>query len=300
MSRNMCGFVAARLLAVSLSILAAMTIGASAPPASGASPLIGAGAGQHTVTVGGVSMTMFTYRPTNCVKPDLLLVFHGLGRNADGYRDHAQPLADRLCLLIVAPPFDKERFPTWRYQRGGIVNRGAIQPSNAWTGHIVLEIADWVRRTEGRNLDYYMLGHSAGGQFLSRLAAFVPTEAKRIVIANPSTYVFPSLTTMAPYAFGGVYSARAGEVELRRYLALPLTIFLGKEDTGDRDRNDSPEAVAQGETRYERGRNAYQAGRDLAQSRGWTFNWRLVELSGVGHSARKMFTAPEAAAALKP
>jgi pimeloyl-ACP methyl ester carboxylesterase len=277
-----------------------MTIGTSAPPASGTSLRIGAGAGQYTVTVGGVNMTMFTYRPTNCVEPVLLLVFHGLGRNADGYRDHAQPLADRLCMLIVAPLFDKERFPTWRYQRGGIVYRRVIQPPDVWTGHIVLEIVDWVRRTEGRELAYYMLGHSAGGQFLSRLAAFVPTEAKRIVIANPSTYVFPSLTTMAPYGFGGVYSARASGVELRRYLALPLTIFLGKEDTGERNRNDSPEAVAQGETRYERGRNVYQVGRDLAQSRGWTFNWRLVELPGVGHSARKMFAAPEATVALKP
>jgi hypothetical protein len=145
-----------------------------------------------------------------------------------------------------------------------------------------------------------MLGHSAGGQFLSRVAAFVPTEARRIVIANPSTYVFPDLTTPAPYAFGGVYSAGAGESELRRYLSLPLTIYLGQEDTGDEDRSDTPEAVAQGATRYERGHNVYQAGRDLAQSRGWAFNWRLVELPGVGHSARKMFAAPQAVVALRP
>jgi hypothetical protein len=202
-------------------------------------------------------------------------------------------------MLVVAPLFDQERFPAWRYQAGGIVDHGVVQPSNAWTGNVVLGIVDWVRRTEGRNLDYYLLGHSAGGQFLSRVAAFVPTEAKRIVIANPSTYVFPSLT-MAPYGFGGVYSANDSVAELRRYLALPLTIFLGREDTGDAERNDSPPAVAQGETRYDRGRNAYRAGRDLARSRGWAFNWRLVELPGVGHSARKMFAAREAVAALRP
>jgi pimeloyl-ACP methyl ester carboxylesterase len=300
MSTNICGFTAARVLAVALSVAAAMMISASAPPASGASSHIGAGARQYIVPVGGANMTMFTYRPRNCADPVLLLVFHGLGRNADGYRDHARPLADRLCMLVVAPLFDKERFPTWRYQRGGIVKRGVVQPSDAWTGQVVLEIADWVRRTEGRNLDYYMLGHSAGGQFLSRVAAFVPTEARRIVIANPSTYVFPDLTTPVPYAFGGVYSAGAEEAELRRYLAVPLTIYLGQEDIGDKDRNDTPEALAQGETRYERGRNAFQVGRDLARSRGWAFNWRLVELPGVGHSARKMFAAPQAVAALRP
>jgi pimeloyl-ACP methyl ester carboxylesterase len=288
---------AAALLTVSLSIIAPAT-GASARHAAGAS-LIGTGAGRHTATVGGVSMMMFTYRPSNCAKPDLLLVFHGLGHNADGYRDHARSLADRLCMIVVAPLFDKERFPVWRYQGGGIVDHGAVQPSNAWTGNIVLGIVDWVRHTEGRNLDYYLLGHSAGGQFLSRVAAFVPTEAKRIVIANPSTHVFPSLT-MAPYGFGGVYSANDSVAELRRYLALPLTIFLGREDTGDEERDDSPAAVAQGETRYDRGRNAYRAARDLARSRGWAFNWRLVEAPGVGHSARKMFATREAVAALRP
>src|SRR5262249_19453485 len=143
------------------------------------------------------------------------------------------------------------------------------------------------------------LGHSAGGQFLSRVAAFVPTEAKRIVIANPSTYVFPNLTT-APFGFGGVYSANDSVAELRRYLALPLTIYLGQEDTSDEERNDTPKAVAQGQTRYDRGRNAYRFGRDLARSKGWAFNWRLVELPGVGHHASKMFAAREAIAALKP
>ena len=296
MPRNMWGPAASALLAVSLSIIAPAT-GANARQAAGAS-LIGAGAGHYTVTVGGVGMKMFTYRPGNCSKPDLLLVFHGVGHNADGYRDHARWLADWHCMLVVAPLFDKERFPAWRYQGGGIVDHGVVQPSNAWTGNVILGIVDWVRRTEGRNLDYYLLGHSAGGQFLSRVAAFVPTEAKRIVIANPSTYVFPSLTK-APYGFGGVYSANDSAAELRRYLALPITIFLGQEDTGDEERNDSPAAVAQGVTRYDRGRNAYRAARDLARSRGWAFNWRLVELPGVGHSARKMFATREAAAALR-
>jgi hypothetical protein len=32
----------------------------------------------------------------------------------------------------------------------------------------------------------------------------------------------------------------------------------------------------------------------------WKFNWRLVELPGVGHSARKMFSAPQAFEALSP
>ena len=115
------------------------------------------------------ALQIYTYRP-DCPDPSLLLVFHGLNRNADRYRDYARSLGDRLCMLVVAPKFDKERFPTWRYQRGGIVDsRGVVQPPATWTGRLVMELVAWLRTQEGRPLAYSMIGHSAGGQFLSRL-----------------------------------------------------------------------------------------------------------------------------------
>ena len=120
----------------------------------------------------------------------------------------------------------------------------------------------------------------------------MPTEARRIVIANAGSYVFPSLAVDAPYGLGKVYSSTEGEAALRRYLERPLTIYLGKGDTRDDERNDYPEALAQGASRYQRGVNV--------SARGWKFNWRLVELPGVGHNARKMFSAPQAAEALSP
>jgi hypothetical protein len=39
---------------------------------------------------------------------------------------------------------------------------------------------------------YALFGHSAGAQCLSRFAAFTHSDAFRIVLANPSTYVWPS------------------------------------------------------------------------------------------------------------
>ena len=46
--------------------------------------------------------------------------------------------------------------------------------------------------------------------------------------------------------------------------------------------------------------NTFNAGKALAQARGWPFNWRPVELAGVGQDAKKMFAAPQASAALSP
>jgi dienelactone hydrolase len=264
----------------------------------GAAAPLPPGKGEQVIELQQLGLTVFTYRPP-CREPSLLIVFHGQRRDADRYRDYARTLADRHCMLIVAPQLDKERFPQWRYQHGGIVQKGVVQDPQQWTGNIVVELVEYLRRSEGRNMPYSFLGHSAGGQFLSRLSAFVPTEATRIVIANPGTHVFPDLKVKAPFGMGGVYPQAAAEGSLRRYLEQPITIFLGQDDL-DEDPSDRAEATAQGATRHERGLNAFRAAQSLAQSSSWTFNWRLVELPGAGHSARKMFSSEEAWEALTP
>lgn len=175
-----------------------------------------------------------------------------------------------------------------------------MRDAQDWTGPLVLQLVAWVRQQENRPLPYSMIGHSAGAQFLSRLAAFTPTEARRIVVANPSSYVFASLQIKAPFGMGGVYPPRSAERQLRRYLHAPVTIFLGKDDVGDKDRDESAGARAQGETRLERGLNAYRSARALARARGWAFNWRLVGTPHVGHSAAKMFGSERVFDALSP
>ena len=261
---------------------------------------IAMGSGRQTVDLDGIRLKVFTYRPDGCADLSLLLVFHGNARDADRYRDDARALADKNCLLVVAPLLDRRTFPLWRYQHGGVVRDGVVQDPRDWTGRLVPALVDWVRTQEGRPLAYSLLGHSAGAQFLDRLAAFVPTEARRIVVANPGSYVFPSLQIAAPYGLGKVYSGADGEAQLRRYLEQPITIYLGQGDVRADDRDPSPEAQAEGASRYQRGRNAFSTGKALAQARGWPFNWRLVELPGVGHNARKMFAAPQASEALAP
>ena len=285
-----------------ISIIArivALWVSTSVGPVSAAP--ISVGLGQQTADAAGTPLLIYTYRP-KCAEPSILFVFHGLNRNADTYREYARVLGDRLCVLVVAPKFDVERFPTWKYQRGGIVDtRGNIQPQNQWTGRLVVALAEWVRKQEGRALPYSMIGHSAGGQFLGRvIAAFTPNEARRMVVANPSTWVFPTLDTDAPYGLRRVYPESEAPRQLSRYLAAPVTVFLGREDLGDEDRNDGPEALAQGTTRYDRGLNAFEAARKAAQTNGAAFNWRLVELPGVGHSAEKMFASQQALEALAP
>jgi pimeloyl-ACP methyl ester carboxylesterase len=266
------------------------------------------GLSQRTLEIHGTALEVHAYKPQNYAENGLLVSLHGLNRNASGYLRYSRALAERHGLLLIAPRFDRERFPTWRYQSGGIARRSAasdsvtlkVESEALWTVTLLRELVDRIRHEEGEPaLPYYFIGHSAGGQLLSRLAAFAPGEARRIVIANPSTYVWPTRDVRFPFGFGGLPAPLSGDDTLRRYLAQPVTIYLGSEDIAhDAALNVSADAMRQGTNRHERGLRVFEAARTLAQKNGWPFAWRLVEAPGVGHSARAMYASPAADAAL--
>jgi hypothetical protein len=108
------------------------------------------------------------------------------------------------------------------------------------------------------------------------------------------------LDVAAPYGFGPPFPVAEAEAALRRYLALPITVLLGADDTGSRNLADSAEAKAQGATRIERGRAVFAESEQAARAHGWPLNWRLSIVPGVGHNARRMFAAPGVFEALAP
>jgi poly(3-hydroxybutyrate) depolymerase len=260
---------------------------------------IGRGNAEQAVALPGATLTVFTYRPASCSANLLLLVFHGVNRDAGPYRDRARPLADRLCAIVVAPLFDKERFPRDLYQYGGIVRNGAMAKPGDRTVDLIQPLVAWARTAVGSpQMPYVLLGHSAGAQFVDRVAAFTATDAARIVVANPSTWVMPNVTDAAPFGFGGVEPASYAAEALRAYLAGPLIVLLGGADTGTHNLANSTQAMAQGPYRLARGRNAFRTAKEVAQQRHWTIDWTLIEVPGVGHDAAAMFSAPQTAAAL--
>jgi dienelactone hydrolase len=253
----------------------------------------------QTVMVRGQPIQVFTYRPSGCKNPSLLFVFHGALRNGEAARNAAERIASRACLIVYAPLLDKRRFPTEAYQQGGIAHRGRVLPPAQWTVWFATDLVSWARQREHRpNAPYYLFGHSAGGQYLSRVAAFaLPRDARRIVVANPSTYVLPSLKEDAPYGLDQVASDSAERQRLRDYLAQPITIFLGGDDTGERELGTSDQAMRQGSNRLSRGVAVFRMAKRVAAENNWPFGWSLVVAPSVGHSSSNMLDAPEAAEA---
>jgi alpha-beta hydrolase superfamily lysophospholipase len=258
--------------------------------------IIQPGNGQHSVTLGKSTLDVFTWHPK--AKPKLLLVvFHGMHADADNYRDRTRPLAELLGAAVVAPKFAQPEFTQPLYQRGGVAPEGQFVPPGRRTVDLIAPLVAWAQRACGQpGLRYALIGHSAGGQFLSRVAAFAPAVGPRYVIANPSTWVLPSLSEAVPYGLGGSPHA---EQTLRNYLALPITVLLGREDTGTENLSSEPEAVAQGVNRLERGRNTFAKAKAAAKALGGRFNWTLAEVPGVGHDSAGMFASKQAYEALR-
>jgi hypothetical protein len=107
-------------------------------------------------------------------------------------------------------------------------------------------------------------------------------------------YVAPDLTEDAPNGFGG----RLAVENLRIYLSLPTTIYVGDQDTKKKYLVTSEAAERQGKNRLKRARNIFSAARNIAKRNGWHFKWRYLEAKNVGHSSRKMLGARVALTAL--
>jgi pimeloyl-ACP methyl ester carboxylesterase len=248
-----------------------------------------------------LTLKVYTYKPANFQNGPMLMVFHGILRNAEEYRDHAVDMGDRFGALIVCPLFEEKIFPIPKYQFGGIVDdEGRAVPAKDRTAEYVNRIAKEIRRREGRSeMPYALIGHSGGGQFLGRLAAFVQTDAQRIVVSNPSSYTLPTDKQPFPFGFGGLPAELQNDEVYKAYLGQPVTLYVGSKDiVRDEYFDASPLAEVQGKTRFERAKYAYEFAKKVAQEKGWPFNWKLLIAEGIEHDHEKMFNSPDCAIAL--
>jgi poly(3-hydroxybutyrate) depolymerase len=262
---------------------------------------IPAGRGQVEASYRGTPLTLFTYKPASYKDGPLLIVFHGVVRNAEEYRDFAIPMAERFGAILAAPLLDQQRFPVEWYQRGGLLDAaGKAKPKEQWMFNVVGAIVADVRAREQRPaLPYYLIGHSAGAQFLVRLAAYMPGEARRIVAGNAGSLLFPNLEHEFGYGLQGLPPELRDDETLKRYFAAPLTLYLGLADTTPKKKFDaSPSGMKQGPHRLARNRAGFEVAQRIAKERGWAFNWRKVETPGIEHDAAMMFAAKEVEDAL--
>jgi poly(3-hydroxybutyrate) depolymerase len=224
----------------------------------------------------------------------VVIVMHGVQRNARDYRDQWHELALRHDFLLLVPEFSAADFPgsegyNFGYQRD---REGQPRPRDRWAYAALEPLFDDARRRFGVTTPRYALyGHSAGAQFVHRYLFFTPdARIARAVPANAGWYMMPDYATGYPYGLGG--SAVTPE-DLRRALALPVTVLLGERDTDPEHPSlrRTPEALRQGANRLERGQRFFATAQAQADRQGAPFAWRQVLVPGADHDNRLMAPA---------
>ncbi len=234
---------------------------------------------------------VYTYRGRKCDSTcPILFVIAGEKRNAYDYLEYWELAADRHSFIVIAPEFSKDHWP-----RAAAYNLGdmAEQPNREkWAFSAIEHLFDEVR--DGQK-DYRIFGHSAGGQFVQRMAFFLPDNRATVMIAaNPGWYTLPEwrkekADNPFPYTLvnapGGV-----GEAQLRIALQRRVLLLVGENDSDPdaENLNQSTGAKKQGASRIDRGENFFKAITAAATELGVKLGWEFSEVPATAHDGKAM------------
>jgi poly(3-hydroxybutyrate) depolymerase len=236
---------------------------------------------------------VYTFRARKCdSKCPILFLLSGEKRNAYDYLSFWDTTAERNNLILVAPEFSKDRWPkAAAYNLGDVAEQKASREKWAYSAieHIFDEIRDGQK-------DYMIFGHSAGAQFVQRMALLRPdNRASVMVAANPGWFLMPEWRkdkAPNPYPYSLVESP-AGDADLRQALSKKVFLLVGENDNEPdaENLNQSAGAKKQGESRVDRGENFYKAATAAAQELGVKLGWQLIEVPDTAQDANAMSRA---------
>ena len=259
------------------------------------------GAGMFTMpeTTGAnqEDLRVFYYRPSGWTpEKEIVIVLHGVQRNAEEYRNEWKKYADDYNLLVICPDFSESKYPgVGYYNVGNVMNtdneKGKLQPREQWIFSVIDRVFSEVHARSGATTDTFTLfGHSAGAQFVHRYFLFSPeSKAKRIISANAGWYTMPDRDIPFPY---GLKNIPVTNKDLTKEFAKPVIILLGENDTKTGGvLRQTLLAAREGSNRFERGNKFFAMAKNEAETLGVPFNWKLITVPGVGHSDAKMAAA---------
>lgn len=215
----------------------------------------------------------------------VVIVMHGVRRNADDYARNWADLAAEHGLRIYAPTFSKRDFRgAALYNLGGIGTEGPF-------AFAAIEPLFTAITQRGEADGYYLFGHSAGAQFVHRALLFEDVSRLKLAFAaNAGWYTMPDEAAKWPYGLAG---SPADVDDLRAWFAKPLIVLLGEEDNDPKARNlrRSFEALEQGPHRFARGASFLYAAQDKAKAIAVSLVWRGLTVPGVAHDNAGMARA---------
>lgn len=232
----------------------------------------------------------------------ILVVAHGmLGKNqqaaeqAKTYTERWISYAEQHGLIIIAPVFDDERFGNLSQGYGGYRNLfGKYVAADEFVHQLVDKYS---RQTRSGSKQFYLYGHSAGGQFVARYAVTHPQRLIQAVISAAGRYSYPAPQTAWPYGAGSLNKTirwdngaiiRHERVspQLINYAkaAEKVQIVIGARDTKAQDNR--PAHI--GKNRIEFANSWAEAMNNLAHSYALPANIQVHQVAGVGHDSARL------------
>jgi len=233
-------------------------------------------------------------------EPALIVAVHGSLGEGDTALETAvatarnwQWVADRHGAMVIAPAFDRPRYqgPAGGYR--GTFGRDLM--ADQFVNFLVDRHREILPASKGR---FFLFGHSAGGQFVSRYVVLHPERVRKAVISAPGTLAFPSPDI--PWADGMAPIKRwlrwPGQPAASRFaftppkdgwreaVQRPILVVVGALDNPDT----LPILHQPGRTRHERIRIWVDAMQAMAEREGVPSALRLKIIDDVAHHSRPM------------
>jgi len=244
-----------------------------------------AGRDQFVFTHRGHAILVLSYVPPAArVDAPVVIAMHGFGRGAEPILEDFIPFARERGFIVIVPRFTAEEYPNDFYIAGGVLDKaGRLRPHEDWTFASIDSLFDaTLARLGCRTPGYFLVGHSAGSQFVHRFVWLVHTpKLLRAVISNAGWYSLPELSQPYPYGLG---NTPAKEQDLRVAFGVRLSMLQGANDTDPNGLRHTPEADAQGPNRLERGRLFFAQCQARARSLNTPFNWTHQVVPMKSHS----------------
>ncbi len=217
----------------------------------------------------------------------------GINRDAASIATYWVPFANTNNYIVAAPEFNSTDWSSDDYILGnmfsGSSGLGTMNPKDKWSFNIVQQIHRELYLSCGiSDSTYELWGHSAGGQFVHRLAFFLPDIlVSRYIAGNSGWYTCPDLSVSFPWG---------AKHNLLNYTSSNLISFTNRNlvimrGTGDTTRdgslNTDPQSDLQGLNRYSRAGYFYNKGVIVNSN----LRWKLVDVPNVAHDDQKMAIA---------
>jgi len=208
----------------------------------------------------------------------VLVLIHGISRNADEIINEFSKIAETHCVLLIAPVFNKS-FST-DYQRLGRKGKG---PRSDYQLMAIIKDCQKELMLSFKRFDIF--GFSAGAQYTHRFALAHPNLVNKVVLVAAGWYTLP--TFELPYPRGLRIKNQFSDIvfEPSRFLRIPFKVFIGSLDNKrDRALNKNIKIdLTQGKNRLARARNWVELMRFQVEKQGIKNNIELEILTDVEH-----------------